>query len=429
MTAFFNFYETTVQRKHYAKLIGKQQADVCIVGGGVAGVSTALRLAEEGVSCVLLEADKIGCCASGMNGGQIIRGFAPRLADIEVSHGMELSAKLFRLAAAGVDRVFSNVSRYGISCEAQRGQITAAIRPAHYSALQHEADHLARNYDYPNLQLLDTDALADYIISPAYYGGVRDPRGGKLNPLAYIVGLAEAAEKTGAHLYEYSRVESMRLQSGRWAVATAEGEIIADRIIVACNAFTGDLEKQLARAVLKVGTYQLITRPLRQEEATLNGQEPIFDTHPFNHYFRKSSDNRLLFGCSIGTTQSPRQADLRHIRKELAKIFPQLAAIEVDYIWGGWLDVTVNQLPDIKECKDGRLVLQGFNGHGMNCASMAADLAVEKLLGCCGNFDAFATIKHRPLPGLPWTRLPLTWAGHLQYYLKARMAGNRSDFV
>lgn len=429
MTAFFNYYETTVQRPAYAKLREQQHVEVCVIGGGLTGVSTALRLSEAGISCRLLEADRIAGCASGMNGGQIIRGLAPRLAEIEASYGMELSTQLFTLAATGMDRVFNNVSRYQIACDMRRGQVTAAIRPAHYPALQQEAEHLANHYDYPHIQVLSPEALETYIQTPTYHGGLLDPRGGQVNPLAYTLGVAAAATAQGANLHEYSRVRRMQKQNGLWQVETAEGRVTAERVVIACNAFTGDLEQQLAPAVLKVGTYQLATRPLRPEEAALIGPEPIFDTHPFNHYFRKSPDNRLLFGCSIGTTQSPRQADLRHIRKELGKVFPQLRDIEIDYVWGGWMDVTANHLPDIREHHDGRLILQGFNGHGINCTSMAADLAVEKLQGNSLGFDAFSKIKHRNLPGLPWSRVPLTWAGHVQYYLSARLAGDRMDFA
>jgi gamma-glutamylputrescine oxidase len=429
MSAFFNYYETTVQRTAYAKLCGQQHIDVCVIGGGLTGVSTALRLAEQGISCSLLEAGRIAGCASGMNGGQIIRGLAPRLAEIEASYGMELSAQFFALAANGMDRVFNNINHYQIACDMRRGGITAAIRPAHYPALQQEAEHLARHYDYPNIELLSPDALAAYVQSPAYHGGLRDPHGGQVNPLAYTLGLAAVAASKGAHLHEYSRVKRMQQRNGLWRIETAEGHIRAERVVIACNAFTGDLERQLAPAVLKVGTYQVATRPLSPEESALLGPEPIFDTHPFNHYFRKSPDNRLLFGCSIGITQNPREADLRHIRKELGKVFPLLIDIEIDYVWGGWMDVTANHLPDIRENHDGRLILQGFNGHGINCTSMAADLAVEKLQGQSTDFDAFARIKHRNIPGLPWTRVPLTLAGHMQYYMSARLSGDRMDFA
>ena len=429
MTAFFNYYETSVQRSAHGCLDGHHSTDICIIGGGLSGVSAALRLAEDGISCTLLEAGRIGGCASGMNGGQVIRGFAPRLAEIEAAYGMERSIQLFALADQGLARVFDNIQRHAIACDMRRGGVTAAVRPAHFPTLVREAEHLAEHYDYAHLQPLEPVQLRAYVDSPCYHGGLHDPRGGQLNPLAYVLGLARAAGRLGARLHEYSRALHMRRRDGRWLIQTNRGSLSAERVVFASNAFTGDIERALAPAILKVGTYQLATRPLSDAEATAIGSDPVFDTHPFNHYFRKTADRRLLFGCSIGTTQGPRADDLRHIRKELGQIFPHLAGVEIDYVWGGWMDITANHLPDIRETDDGRIVLQGFNGHGLNTTAMAADLAVAKLQGQGEAFDRFAAIRHRRLPGLPWSRLPLTWAGHARYYLSAHLAGDRMDFA
>lgn len=429
MTAYFNYYETTVRRSAYPQLEGHHSTDVCIIGGGLCGVSTALGLAEAGIASTVLEARRIGGCASGMNGGQVIRGFAPRIAEIEASYGLDLSVQLFRLADRGLLRVFDNVERYAIDCDMRRGGLTAATRPAHLPALIRDAEHLARHYDYPHLQPVEPAQMAPFVISEHYHGGLYDPRGGQINPLAYLLGLAQVASRRGALLHEYSPALQVSKRDGRWLIRTEKGSLSAERVVFASNAFTGDIERTLAPAILKVGTYQLATRPLSAREATVIGDSAVFDTHPFNHYFRKTADRRLLFGCSIGTTQQPRAGDLRHIRKELGKLFPDLARVEIDYVWGGWMDITANHLPDIRENPDGRIVLQGFNGHGLNTATMAADLAVAKLQGHAQAFAPFAAIRHRNLPGLPWSRLPLTWAGHVHYYLSAHLAGDRMDFA
>ncbi|MEX6503796.1 NAD(P)/FAD-dependent oxidoreductase [Pseudomonas zhanjiangensis] len=429
MTAYFNYYETTVERRAFTQLEGHHSTDVCIIGGGLTGVSSALGLAEAGIASTLLEARCIGGCASGMNGGQVIRGFAPRIQEIEAAYGMDLSIQLFKLADRGLTRVFDNVERFGIACDMRRGGLTAAIRPAHFPALMRDAEHLAALYDYPCLRPVAPAQLADYVDSPRYHGGLYDPRGGQLNPLAYVLGLAHAASRLGAQLHEYSPALHLQQRDGRWLIKTRKGSLSAERVIFASNAFTADIERALAPAILKVGTYQLATRPLSAQEAAAVGTAAVFDTHPFNHYFRKTPDQRLLFGCSIGTRQGPRPGDLRHIRRELGKLFPSLAGVEIDYVWGGWMDITANHLPDIRETRDGRIVLQGFNGHGLNTTAMAADLAVAKLQGQAQAFAPFAAIRHRALPGLPWSRLPLTWAGHIQYYLNAHLAGDRMDFA
>ncbi|TCV66183.1 MULTISPECIES: NAD(P)/FAD-dependent oxidoreductase [Pseudomonas] len=424
MTAFFNYYETTVTRQVFPKARGIHEADVCIVGGGIAGITTALELSKAGISCVVLEARKFGGCASGMNGGQVIRGFAPPISDVEKNYGIDLTRQLFELATKGVDKVFENIQKYSISCQMGRGQITAAVHPTHFDAMRQEAETLTKVYGYSEVKPLEREELLKYVTSTKYAGGLRDPRGGQINPLAYTLGIASAATACGARLFELSPVVKMQKQAERWQVETPGGSVLASRVVVACNAFNGDLERQLAPGVLKIGTYQLATRPLESDETILIGSEPIFDTHTFNHYFRKTEDNRLLFGCSVGTSQNPSQSDLRHIKLEIAKVFPKLENIEIDYVWGGWLDVTANQMPDIREVKDGRIILQGFNGHGVNCASMAGSLAAEKLLGINHSFDLFANIKHQRLPGLPWTRLPLAMAGKFKYYLASKLTGH-----
>ncbi|MDE2565593.1 MAG: FAD-binding oxidoreductase, partial [Burkholderiales bacterium] len=408
-------------------LLGSASCDVAVVGGGLAGLSAALELAERGRDVRLLEAGTLGSGASGRNGGQALHGLACDNQVIEAQLGLDDARRVWAMTIEALDLLRQRIARHAIDCEWQDGFLSLATRPRKAQALTAWADRLEAVYGYPLTRIAPAD-IGRWIASPRYHSGIHDPRSGHLHPLKYTRGLARAAAAAGARLHERSPVLALQapVPGGPVRLRTAQGELRASQVLLAGNVALGALSPglapSLAARVMPVGTYIACTEVLGADRADslIASRSAVCDTNFVLDYFRTTADHRLLFGGRVSySTRAP--ADLaRAMQQRMRLAFPQLARARVDHAWGGFVDITMNRAPDF-----GRLpglpsvyYLQGFSGHGLALTGLAGRLVAEALCGDASRFDVFARLRHRPFPGGRRLRTPALVLGMAWYRLR-----------
>jgi gamma-glutamylputrescine oxidase len=403
-------------------LRGSMQADVVVLGGGIAGCSAALHLSKRGYRVALLEARAVGYGASGRSGGQIIFGLAASQKSLIAEVGRDDARHLFDLSVEALDLTRSLIEEYGIDCDYHPNHIHVAVKPRHLQELAGWNRELHEDCDYPSPRLLNREELKAHVCSERYLGGLLDPRSGHLHPLKFTQGVARAAESAGAKIFENSEV--LRYQDGAEVVVhTAQGSVRCAHLVLCGNVYIGAVAPALARRILGVGTYMVATEPLGEERAAslLPSNAAIADINWILDYFRRSADHRLLFGgrVSYSAMQPPRLAE--SMRKRMLRIFPTLAGIKVAYAWGGYLDITMNRAPDFGRLAPNVFYCQGFSGHGMSLTGLAGKLVAEAIAGTAERFDVFARIAHRDFPGGRLLRRPSLVTAMMYYRLRDLM--------
>jgi gamma-glutamylputrescine oxidase len=400
-------------------LAGECRVDVAVVGAGVAGCSAALHFAERGYGVALLEAHRVGYGASGRSGGQLIFGLAVGQRSLIAQVGREDARRLFDLSVEALDLTQSLIRDHGIECDYRPNHVHVATKPRHLAELRDWERELHEEYDYGSARFLDRSDLAEHVRSDRYLGGLIDSRSGHLHPLKYTQGLARAAEAAGARIFE--QTTALRFDTGtEVSVHTERGLVRCRHLVLCANAYIGMLSPRLARRILDVGTYIIATRPMSEARARtlLPSDAAIADLNWILDYFRLSADRRLLFGgrVSYSALQPPRLAASMHRR--LARIFPQAADLEVEYAWGGYLDITRSRAPDFGRLAPNVFYLQGFSGHGMSLTALAGRLVAEAVSGTAERFDVFARLPHREFPGGALLRRPSLVLAMLYYRVK-----------
>ncbi len=418
-----SFYEASAHaRADHPSLRGSTQADVCVVGGGLAGLSAALELAQHGLRVVVLEAQRFGWGASGRNGGQALAGYACEMGPFEQQLGREAAQQAWAMSCEALELMRERIDRHSIACDWVPGAMTVAVTPKKLQALREWVDAMHRDYAAERLQWLDADATRALIDSRRYCGGVLDPSGGHVHPLNYTLGLARAAAAAGAVLHEHSEV--LQVQPGRpgerACVRTAAGDVRCDWVLLAGNVNLGGVAPSLARRVMPVGTYIIATEPLGQAraDALIRNRAAVSDNQFALDYYRLSADHRMLFGGRVSySTRTPRDLAAT-MRAGMLRVFPQLSDVRVTHAWGGFVDITMNRAPDFGRLSRDVLYLQGFSGHGLALTGLAGKLAAEAIRGQAGRFDLFAQLKHRAFPGGDAMRTPALVLGMLWYRLR-----------
>ena len=403
-------------------LAGEVRADVCIVGGGFSGLSTALELAERGFSVVLLEARQIGWGASGRNGGQLIRGVGHGLEQFEGRLGREGVRELKLLGLEAVEIVRRRVERHAIDCDLTWGYCDLANKPQDLAGFAEDAEEL-RGLGYRHeLRLLQADEMHSVVGSTRYVGGLVDMGSGHLHPLNLALGEAAAALALGVQVFEHSAVT--RIDHGpEVRVHTAQGQVRAKTLVLACNAYLNDLDPHLGGKVLPAGSYVIATEPLSeaQAQALLPQNMAVCDQRVALDYYRLSADRRLLFGGACHYSGRDPADIAGYMRPKMLQVFPQLAQVRIDYQWGGMIGIGANRLPQIGRLKEQPNVFyaQAYSGHGLNATHLAGQLLAEAISGKASRgFDLFAQVPHMTFPGGKHLRSPLLALGMLWHRLK-----------
>ena len=416
-----SYYAATVNHvTDFAPLNGAQEADVCVVGAGFTGVSTALHLAERGYKVHVVEANRVGWGASGRNGGQIIGGIAGEK-NIARHHGRDVEELFSELRWAGHEIIRERVDKYGIQCDLKPGYLDVAIKQRHLRDFEADYERLQKAGFPHELRLLSREETQETIGTDAYLGALLNMGNGHLHPLNLCIGEAMAAVSLGATIYEQSPVT--RIEKGaRPRVVTEHGSVTADAVVLAGNAYHF-LEKKLRGIMFPVNSFIIATEPLSDDVvATINPQDlAICDPNFVLQYFRLSADKRLLFGARLNYFGDDPDYIMQRHRRKMAKLYPQLADVRLDYAWGGTIGVTLNRVPLLGRIAPNVFYSQGYSGHGVNVTHLAGRIMADAVGGTLEQFDLFADVKPLVIPGAHTFSRPMVALGVLYYQIKDRL--------
>jgi len=404
----------------YSALRGAQRADVCVIGAGFTGISTALHLAERGYNVHVVEANKVGWGASGRNGGQIIGGVSG-LENIAKRHRQLAESVFWELRWAGHTIIRERVKKYDIQCDLKSGYLDVAIKDRHLRDLDAELEMLSKHSFPFEHCMLSKDETRNTIGTDAYIGALKNMGNGHLHPLNLCIGEAAAAVSQGATIYERSPV--LRIDKGsRSTVVTEHGSVSADFVIIAGNAYHA-LERRLRGIMFPVNSFIVATEPLSKD--LVNVVNPfdlaVCDPNFVLEYFRLSADKRLLFGGRCNYFGSDPEVIKKNLRPRMLKVYPQLADAKIDFAWGGTIGVPLNRVPQIGRVTDNVFYCQGYSGHGVNVTHLAGQIMADAVAGTFERFDLFADIRPTAIPGLPLFSTPLVALGILYYQIKDRL--------
>jgi gamma-glutamylputrescine oxidase len=416
-----SYYEATVSRPApSAPLNAPISADVCVVGGGYAGISGALELAERGYSVVLLEAQRLGWGASGRNGGQVIVGTGSE-AVIEEQFSPEDARRAWDITVEGLHLLQRRIRHHRIDCDYHPGYLTLGVKPRRTAALRRWTEHAQKLYGY-ELRFIGPGEMRDWVASERFHAAVLDPGSGHLHPLRYCLGLAQAAKAAGVRVFENSPVLYVA-RGKRPVVRTGQGAVTCEFVLLAGNVYLeeyGDgVAPEIEGRIMPVGTYIIATESMARERAAalMRGRPAASDNNYVLDYFRLTADDRLLFGAGESyTARTPRNL-VPKMRAKMLQVFPQLADLAITHSWGGFVDISMNQAPDFGRLGGNIYYLQGFSGHGLALSGMAGKMVAEAIAGQAERFDLFSRIRHRRFPGGNLMRAPVLALGMLYYRL------------
>ena len=382
-----------------APLAAPRSAQVAIIGGGYTGLSAALHLAQGGRNVMVLESRDIGECASGLNGGQVIPGVKHDPDTLEKLFGAAMGQRLVDTVASAADVVFDLIERLRISCEATR---TGWIQPATSEAALQEQALRVQQWQRRGaaMEMLSRAQVAQLTGSTRYCGGLIDRRGGTVQPLSYVRGLARALLQLGGEIYTGSPALQLMREGSGYRIETPGGSVRAPLVIVATNAYTGTLTDALRRSVVPVPSFQVATAPIPPSlRATiLPGGQSASDTWRLLRYFRVDASGRLVMGSRGTFAAAPTTRTVRHHYRAVREIYPQLAGLGFEYHWGGFVAMTQDHLPHLHELAPGLLAGLGYNGRGVAMATVMGRVLAQWALGTPPQELAFPVTPLRTVP-------------------------------
>ncbi len=417
-----SYYAASANRQlDFSALAGAHTADVCVIGGGYTGLSSAIHLAERGYRVVLLEAERIAWGASGRNGGQCTLGQRQSQEELEKRFGKAEARLLWDLGVEAVDTVRALIERFGIQCDLKRGNLQAAAKQSDADWYRQHADHMRESYGL-DCRFVAGEELAHLSGCQAFKGGLVEHQSAHLHPLNYALGLAAGARDLGVELHENSRVTTYDAASPT-CVRTAQGSVTARYVVLACNGYLERLEPRVAGMIMPINNFILATEPLDAgQQRQLNPADLcMFDAKFVVNYWRLSGDGRMVFGGGENYTRRF-PADIKSfVRRYMLELYPQLAAARIDYGWGGTLAVTMNRMPCFGRLDPDVFYALGYSGHGVQIATLAGKLIAEAVAGTAERFDVMARIPNPQFPGGTLLRWPGLVAGMLYHAIKDRM--------
>ena len=389
--------------------------DVAVVGAGFCGLAAARVLAKRGIRAAVFEAEELGWGASCRNGGMVLTGLKLPVPTLIARYGREATKRMYAASLESIDLVEQMVKEEGIACSFSRcGHLEVACKAAHFAAYSEAAALIKREFNH-ELRVITKNELRTEIGSDLYFGGMVDERSASLNPAQYVTGLAKAAQRAGASLYDHTRVTGVEPEvhkGGRkFRVFTSRGSLLARDVLLASGAYTSSATPAFRKKVIPIGSYIIATEVLSGglARALSPRNRMIYDSKHFLYYYRLTPDNRMLFGgraAFVPESENTVRESAELLRRGMVEVYPQLRQVRVDFVWGGTLDFTFDVMPHSGKI-DGLHFAVGFAGHGVAAATWMG----AKLAGViCGDVDdnPFSSI---PFPGAPiGLRSGSTWA-------------------
>lgn len=414
-----NYYFHNIQKKTYPKVTGELSADVCIIGAGFSGLSTALELAKYGLTVIVLEAKTLGFGASGRNGGKAISGYSCSNSVFEKHCGVESAKIAWDISIAGINLIKQRCDEYKIDCNWQDGYMILATSASKAKKLHSSYIETRDNYNWPNTRWIDEKNIRSEIDSSAYFGGYFDGNGGHFHPVKYIFGIAKAAESHGAKIFEHSKVNE--IIKGKVNILKTDDAIIkANYVVVAANVYLQDLIPELSKRIMPAGTWMVASEQLDSElvKRLIPSRAAIFDSNNVLDYFRFTGDNRLLFGGEVSYSSLFPKDLKKNLRKNISRVFPELSDINLEFAWGGHVDITLYRNPDFGRIGNNIYYMQGFSGQGVALTNIAGKLVADCIATGENRIDVFEKLPKVTFPGFgDYSRTLLLMIGMLYYRL------------
>lgn len=416
----FRTYYADTRNIHFTlpSLTEKITADVCIIGAGFLGLSTALELAEQGKNVVVLEGARVGFGASGRNGGQAINGFEDGIDEYVEQVGFEQAQKLWQMSLEAIEIIDQRITKYNIQCDWKKGYATLALNHRRMDDLIAIEKTSRELFGYTQMQLWDKSQLQQHLGSDIYVGGLYDSQSGHLHPLNYCLGLAQACLSLGVKIYEHTPALNLHYNTASTTVFTPEGQVKSQNVVLATNAYIDSkqnkqLNFKLSRKILPVESFIIATEPLDQAmaDSLISNGMSVCDNNILLDYYRLSADNRLLFGSDSSTNVDM----VAKMRRNMLDVFPQLENVKIDYGWGGPIDMTLNATPHFGQIKPNIYFAQGFSGHGVALTGLAGRIIAEAILGNRNRLAVFEQLKVPSFFGGRWIKQLAIRVG-IQYY-------------
>ncbi len=415
-----SWYRDSVPEAPARPQAGDMDVDVAIVGGGYTGLGAALELASHGVDVAVFEACRIGDGASGRNGGQIHTGQRLDPATLSGMAGADAARQMWDMAEDAKAHLFRLMSDHAMDCDPRLGLVHAWHRPRAEAEDRAHAE-AAMTWGYNKLSFLSRAEVAARIGSDVYCGGTFDAGGGHLHPLKLGLGLARAAETAGARLFENSRIaRTEQRPDGARLYLAGGGTIVCRKLLLCGNGLMGGLDATIDARVLPIHNFMLATAPLR-DPAILPDSPAVSDSRFVVNYFRKTPDNRLIFGGGEGYGTGFPKNIATIVRRNMLKVYPQLKDVEITHAWGGTLAVTLTRAPFVRRLSADVLVSAGYSGQGVVLAPYFGKLLARAVMGDSRDIDLLSRLPVPPFPGGRLMRKPLLAAGLSYYALRDRL--------
>ena len=392
--------------------------DICVVGGGLTGVSSALNLANKGYKIALLEARNIGWGASGRNGGQLSIGMRRGQKFLEKKLGMNHAKELWNLGLESVEEAKNLISKYNINCSIKTGVMQAGYYPKDYISFLDDIEHMQKFYDFKDYKYFDLSQIQEQINSKKYYSGLLNTKAYHLNPLKYVYGLTKELLNLNVKIYENCPVENITETSDGIKIITKQSTIKASYGVIGCNGYLDNLLGKIRYKFMPINNYMIATEPIGEEKARelIYNNYAVCDTRFIIDYYRFSEDWRMLFGGGETYTSTFLKNPKKIVSKRMYKIFPILKKYNIDFSWGGSLAITVNRLPNFGTFMNNKIIYaHGYSGHGLGLSTLAGKLIAEKITGFPDRFNFFQSINHITIPGRDLFRRSI-YASAIGYY-------------
>ena len=417
-----SFYRSSVEDLNSQdQLTSDIDVDICIIGGGLTGISSAINLSKKGYSVILCEARKIGWGASGRNGGQLGIGMRKDQFTIEKKLGLRHAKELWSLGLEAVEDVKNLIKENEIDCHLVNGVMSTACFEKDIDEYKFEIEHMAKNYDFEGYQFFNKEKIREEINSKMYLAGLLNSGSYHLNPLKLTLGLAKVAQKNKVKIFENTPIEKIREEGDRVQVMSKKGLIRANQVVVACNGYLDSILGSKKNKFMPINNYVVATEPLGEKRARelIKNNYAVCDTRFIIDYYRFSEDWRMVFGGGETFTSNFVKNATSFVSKRMIKVFPQLQNVKIDYSWGGTLAITVNRLPHFGTLMNNKVSYAfGYSGHGLALSVLAGKLIGENIHGDHERFKFFSGINHMSIPFGSIFRRPIYSSAILYYKIR-----------
>ena len=417
-----SFYRSSVEDLNSQdQLTSDINVDICIIGGGLTGISSAINLSKKGYSVILCEARKIGWGASGRNGGQLGIGMRKDQFTIEKKLGLRHAKELWSLGLEAVEDVKNLIKENEIDCHLVNGVMSTACFEKDIDEYKFEIEHMSKNYDFEGYQFFNKEKIREEINSKMYLAGLLNSGSYHLNPLKLTLGLAKVAQKNKVKIFENTPIEKIREEGDRVQVMSKKGLIRANQVVVACNGYLDSILGSKKNKFMPINNYVVATEPLGEKRARqiIKNNYAVCDTRFIIDYYRFSEDWRMIFGGGETFTSNFVKNATSFVSKRMIKVFPQLQNVKIDYSWGGTLAITVNRLPHFGTLMNNKVSYAfGYSGHGLALSVLAGKLIGENIHGDHERFKFFSGINHMSIPFGSIFRRPIYSSAILYYKIR-----------